>query len=390
MNKEGVRVVAKLTARPEKAPELASVLLALIGPTRKEKGCVSYELLRHKTDASEFRFCRGMDERSALDAHLATPHYETLSRRPSLMLAADPMSADTSYSDKNERLSWTEKECALQQRNRSHHSPHNHHRSSALERPPWYAPHDCQRNFSAHGKLQISRRLQCGFDVPQKLLITASSGNFGQALAYACSLLRKSCIVVMPANSAKVKVDAVREFGGQVEMVDVRVKSRQDRVAELAGEHPDAYVASSHDDPLVIQGNSSLGHEIAALSPAPEIVVAPIGGGGLAAGIILGLEQSPTKIRVIAAEPLAANDAARSLQAGEIVSNPAEPETIADGARNIRLGKHNWEILKARLDRRSRSSRRNHPPRDAAPIRFGQPESRTHRRAQHCSPDDAP
>lgn len=203
--------------------------------------------------------------------------------------------------------------------------------------------------FQHTGSFKFRAAYNVASSVPQKLLITASSGNFGQALAYACSLVRKSCIVVMPANSAKVKVDAVREFGGQVEIVDVRVKSRQDRVAELAGEHPDAYVASSHDDPLVIQGNSSLGHEIAALWPAPEIVVAPIGGGGLAAGIILGLEQSPTKIRVIAAEPLAGNDAARSLQAGEIISNPAEPDTIADGARNIRLGKHNWEILKRGL-----------------------------------------
>jgi len=203
--------------------------------------------------------------------------------------------------------------------------------------------------FQHTGSFKFRAAYNVASHVPQNLLVTASSGNFGQALAYACSLLRKSCIVVMPANSAKVKVDAVREYGGQVEMLDVRVKSRQDRVAELAREHPDAYVASSHDDPLVIQGNSSLGHEIAALSPAPEIVVAPLGGGGLTAGIILGVEQSAAKIRVIGAEPLAGNDAARSLRAGKIVSNATEPDTIADGARNIRLGKHNWEILKSGL-----------------------------------------
>ena len=203
--------------------------------------------------------------------------------------------------------------------------------------------------FQHTGSFKFRAAYNVASRVPQNLLITASSGNFGQALAYACSLLRKSCIVVMPANSTRVKVDAVREYGGQVEMVDVRVKSRQDRVAELALEHPDAYIASSHDDPLVIEGNSSLGKEISALSPAPEMVVAPVGGGGLTAGIILGVEQSPRKIRVIGAEPLAGNDAARSLQAGKIVSNAAEPETIADGARNIRLGKHNWEILKSGL-----------------------------------------
>jgi threonine dehydratase len=203
--------------------------------------------------------------------------------------------------------------------------------------------------FQHTGSFKFRAAYNVASHVPQDLLITASSGNFGQALACACSLLRKSCIVVMPVNSAKVKVDAVREYGGEVEMVDVRVKSRQERVAELFREHPDAYVASSHDDPLVIEGNSSLGKEIAALSPPPGIVVAPVGGGGLTAGILLGLERSAARIPVIGAEPLVANDAARSLQSGEIVSNSVEPETIADGARNIRLGKHNWEILKSGL-----------------------------------------
>jgi hypothetical protein len=62
------------------------------------------------------------------------------------------------------------------------------------------------------------------------MLIAASSGNFGQALAYACSLLQKSCIVVMPTTSAKVKIDAVREYGAQVELVDVGAKSRAERL----------------------------------------------------------------------------------------------------------------------------------------------------------------
>jgi threonine dehydratase len=69
------------------------------------------------------------------------------------------------------------------------------------------------------------------------MLIAASSGNFGQALAYACSLLKKSCIVVMPATSAKVKIEAVREYGGRDELVDVATKSRAERVAELAKQY---------------------------------------------------------------------------------------------------------------------------------------------------------
>jgi threonine dehydratase len=166
-------------------------------------------------------------------------------------------------------------------------------------------------------------------------------------LAYACSLQKKSCIVVMPTTSAAVKIDAVREYGGQVELVDVRVKSRADRVAELARSHPDAYVANAADDSLAIEGYSSLGRELIALRPIPDTVVSPVGGGGLISGILLGAKGEG--IQVVGAEPLLANDAARSLRAGKIVANPNESPTIADGARALSLGKRNWEIMHGAL-----------------------------------------
>ncbi|HEX5412149.1 MAG TPA: threonine/serine dehydratase [Terriglobia bacterium] len=183
------------------------------------------------------------------------------------------------------------------------------------------------------------------------LFLTASSGNFGQALAYACQLLGKSCVVVMPSNSSKVKVDAVRGYGGKVELVDVTAQSRWDRVWELAKEHPDAYVASPYDDPYVIEGNSSLGRELAALDYELDGVVVPIGGGGLASGVVAGLREAKDSVPVIGAEPLLANDAAQSLKAGRIISNESEPQTIADGARTISLGDRNWEILRTGLQR---------------------------------------
>jgi threonine dehydratase len=199
--------------------------------------------------------------------------------------------------------------------------------------------------FQHTGSFKFRAAYNLAFHVPEQLLITASSGNFGQALAYACSLLKKSSIIVMPDTSADVKVEAVREYGGQVELIDVRLKSRAERVSELASQYPEAYVASAYDDSLVIQGNSSLGREIGALEPAPDIVVAPVGGGGLSSGIISGLKQSAKSIQVIGAEPLLGNDAARSLRAGKIIANESEPKTIADGARTLSLGKLNWEIL---------------------------------------------
>jgi threonine dehydratase len=183
------------------------------------------------------------------------------------------------------------------------------------------------------------------------LFLTASSGNFGQALAYACQLQKKSCIIVMPSTSAQVKVDAVRGYGGKVELIDVTVKSRWDRVWELAKEHPEAYVASPYDDPFVIEGNSSLGRELAELEYAFDCVVVPVGGGGLASGVVVGLREEKKSVPVIGAEPLMANDAARSLREGRIISNENEPQTIADGARTLCLGDRNWEVLKTGLSK---------------------------------------
>ncbi len=203
--------------------------------------------------------------------------------------------------------------------------------------------------FQRTGSFKFRAAYNVASHVPQNLIIAASSGNFGQALACACSLLKKTCIIVMPVTSAKVKVEAVREYGGNVDLVDVRVKSRVKRVSELAEQHPEAYVASAYDDPLVIEGNASLGMEIGALERQLEMVVVPVGGGGLISGVITGLKQSGKKIEVVGAEPLLGNDAARSLRAGKIVANESEPQTIADGARTVSLGKHDWEIMKNNL-----------------------------------------
>jgi threonine dehydratase len=201
-------------------------------------------------------------------------------------------------------------------------------------------------SFQHTGSFKFRAAYNLASHVPNSLIITASSGNFGQALACACSLLGKSSIIVMPTTSAKVKVDAVRQYAGQVEFVDVGVMSRAARVQELAREHPEAYVASAYDDPLVIEGNSSLGSELAALTRPLDCIVAPVGGGGLTSGIIKGIRRSGKPIRVVGAEPTLANDGARSLRAGHIVHNEAEPQTIADGARTLSLGEHNWAILR--------------------------------------------
>ena len=181
--------------------------------------------------------------------------------------------------------------------------------------------------------------------IPQQRVVATSSGNFGQAVAYACKLLGKTCTVVMPSTSAQVKIAAVQSYGGMIDLIDVRKISRNDRVQQLLVEQPGAFHAQAYDDYRVVAGNSTLSKEI--LSAADfDVLVVPVGGGGLCSGQIIARDHLHASTEVIGAEPLPGNDAARSLRSGQLVRNEHEPGTIADGARTLSLGALNWEILK--------------------------------------------
>ncbi len=184
--------------------------------------------------------------------------------------------------------------------------------------------------------------------LPQEKIVTASSGNFGQAVAYASKLLGKSCTVVMPSTSARVKIAAIEMYGGKVDLIDVREISRIARIKQLLAEHPDAFWAQAYDDYRVVAGNSTLGKEILQAAPF-DIIVVPVGGGGLSSGIVLARDYLHAPTEIIGAEPLPGNDAARSLRSGRLISNEQEPDTIADGARTLSLGSLNWEILQKGL-----------------------------------------
>jgi len=184
---------------------------------------------------------------------------------------------------------------------------------------------------------------------PNVLFLTVSSGNFGQALARAAALAGKRAIVAMPAGSSAVKVAAVRHWGATVELLDPERESRAEGLARLARLHPEGYVASPYDDDFVIAGNASLGREIAALGIDFDAVITPVGGGGLASGLAVGLARTGGRPELWGAEPALANDAARSLRAGRVERNEGEPATIADGARTPALGTRNWAILRAAL-----------------------------------------
>ncbi len=180
--------------------------------------------------------------------------------------------------------------------------------------------------------------------IPEARVVTASSGNYGQAVAYACKLLGKKCTVVMPATSAQVKIAAVQSHGGVVDLIDVHKIGRNERVQQLLEEQAGAFCAQAYDDYRVVAGNSTLGMEILHAA-AFDVILVPVGGGGLSSGQVVARDQSGARTEIIGAEPQPGNDAARSLRSGTLTYNEREPATIADGARTLGLGRLNWEIL---------------------------------------------
>ncbi len=159
----------------------------------------------------------------------------------------------------------------------------------------------------------------------------------------------------MPSTSSKSKQNAIRAYGGHIELLDVSTKSRQERIAEVRAEHPEAFYAPPYDHYRVVAGNSTLGREIIERLHTPDrpldYIVCPIGGGGLISGIIVARDILAPDLEVIGAEPLLGNDAARSLREGHLVSLDAEPMTIADGTRTLSVGNLNWEIIRDGLKR---------------------------------------
>jgi threonine dehydratase len=199
--------------------------------------------------------------------------------------------------------------------------------------------------FQRTGSFKFRAAYNLLSSVPETEIVSASSGNFGQAVALAARMLGKGCTVVMPDTSSRVKVEAVRRNSGIVELVDTRAISRMGRVRQLLAEKPGSFYAPAYDDTRVVAGNSTLGREILEACSDLDAVVVPVGGGGLISGIITARDTLGSSIPIYGAEPVLANDAARSFRAGTLIANDFEPQTIADGVRTLSLGEVTWPIV---------------------------------------------
>ncbi len=181
-----------------------------------------------------------------------------------------------------------------------------------------------------------------------KGIITHSSGNHAQALAIAGSIMGTKAMVVMPKNSSKVKVEAVKGYAGHITWSDPDLCSREDTL-DLVKNQTGATFIHPYDDHRIIAGQSTVGQEmIDQADDKFDMIIAPVGGGGLMSGVSLASHYFSPRTRVFGAEPSLASDAKEGLDAGEWVAAKA-PITIADGLRTA-LGRKNFDILSKVLE----------------------------------------
>lgn len=190
-------------------------------------------------------------------------------------------------------------------------------------------------NFQAMGAFKLRGASNAVFALADAALAhgvaTHSSGNHGAALALAAQRRGVPACVVMPENSSAFKQRAVAEYGAQIIYCSPSMQGRETALAEYVAT-TGAAVVHPYNDPLVMAGQGTAALELHAEIPELELVLAPVGGGGLLSGTAVATRALRPLCEVIGVEPLGADDAWRSLRAGHI-EPVAHPDTIADGLR---------------------------------------------------------
>jgi len=188
-------------------------------------------------------------------------------------------------------------------------------------------------NFQVPGAFKVRGATNAVFglddDQAAKGVATHSSGNHASCLSYAAMRRGIPCNVVMPRTAPQAKKDTVRRYGGMITECEPSTSSREATFAEVQAKTGGDFV-HPYNDPRVIAGQGTCSKEFMEQTDGLDIVVAPIGGGGMISGTCLTLSTLAPETQIIAAEPEQADDAYRSFKAGHIIADDA-PKTIADG-----------------------------------------------------------
>jgi threo-3-hydroxy-L-aspartate ammonia-lyase len=179
-------------------------------------------------------------------------------------------------------------------------------------------------------------------------VLAYSSGNHAQAVAIAARLLGTSAMIVMPEDAPDAKLEATRGYGAEIVLYDRFAENREEIGAGLAKERGLALV-KPYDDPLVMAGQGTVALELLVEVPELDLLVTPVGGGGLIAGCATVAKTLHPAIRVAGVEPEMGNDTAQSLATGKRV-NVGVPRTIADGLQAAEPGELTFDVNRELVD----------------------------------------
>ena len=202
-------------------------------------------------------------------------------------------------------------------------------------------------NFQKAGAFKVRGASNAVFglsdEMADKGVATHSSGNHALSLSYAAGRRGIPVTVVMPRTAPQAKKDAVIGYGGVIVECEPSTTSREETFAKVVAESGSEFV-HPYNDPRVIAGQATCSLELNEQVENLDAVIAPIGGGGMISGTCLTLSNIAPHIKIYAAEPVNADDAARSFKAGHIIADDA-PDTIADGLK-VPLKELTWHFVK--------------------------------------------
>jgi threonine dehydratase len=193
--------------------------------------------------------------------------------------------------------------------------------------------------------------LQLSSDEIARGVITYSSGNHAQGVAYAAREVGAKAVIVMPSNAPAIKRAATLALGAEIVDVGVASSERLAKAEELVRAHG-YIVVPPYDDEKIIAGQATCGLEIVEALPDVDLVLSPVSGGGLLSGIATAIKLLRPEAKVIGVEPELAGDTAESFRTGKIVTWGAEltSRTIADGLRTQSVGERNFTHIQAYVD----------------------------------------
>lgn len=182
-------------------------------------------------------------------------------------------------------------------------------------------------------------------------VVTHSSGNHGQAVAYAAAMLGVRAVIVMPDDAPRAKLDGIRRWGAEIVTVAAASAERTARAQAIAADAGSTLV-EPYDSDAVIAATGTIALEILADRPGTRRVFVAIGGGGLASGLARALKHHNPDLQVIGVEPELAADAMESKRVGRIVSWSGDRtgQTVADGLRVQQLGQRNWPLIRDHIN----------------------------------------